>query len=70
MLSNGLIAVGTLVLGASGLLNSVFDAMSAFAVTLMVGIATVFAGFLVATTAPAAPAVGGASVTPLRARAG
>jgi len=53
-LSNGLIAVGTLILGASGLLNSVFDAMTAFAVALLVGITVIFAGFLVATTTPAA----------------
>lgn len=53
VLSNGLIAGGTLILGASGLLNSVFGAMSAFAVTLMVGITVIFAGFLVASTAPA-----------------
>lgn len=50
VLSNGLIAVGTLILGASGLFNSVFDAMSAFAVALLVGISVIFAGFLVATT--------------------
>ncbi len=46
--SNGLIALGTLVLGASGTLNSVFGAMTAFAVTLLVGISVIFAGFLVA----------------------
>jgi MFS family permease len=53
IISNGLIALGTVVLGASGLLNSVFDAMSAFALALMVGITIIFGGFLVATTAPA-----------------
>jgi hypothetical protein len=47
--SNALIALGTLILGASGTLNSVFGAMTAFAVTLLVGIAVIFAGFLVAT---------------------
>jgi hypothetical protein len=52
VLANGLIAAGTLVLGASGLLNSVVDAMTAFAVTLLVGIAILFAGFLVAASAP------------------
>ncbi|MDQ6615451.1 MAG: hypothetical protein M3083_12080, partial [Actinomycetota bacterium] len=46
--SNGLIALGTLVLGASGTLNSVFGAMTAFAVTLLLGISVIFAGFLVA----------------------
>ena len=47
--SNGLIAGGTLILGASGTLNSVFGAMTAFAVTLLIGIVVIFAGFLVAT---------------------
>lgn len=51
VVSNGLIATGTLILGASGLFNSVFDAMSAFAVTLLIGITVIFVGFLVATTA-------------------
>ncbi len=58
--SNGLIALGTLVLGASGTLNSVFGAMTAFAVTLLAGIVVIFAGFLVATSIggrPAAPAI-------------
>jgi hypothetical protein len=50
--ANVLIATGTLVLGAGGLFNSVLDAMEAFAVTLLVGIALVFAGFLVATSSP------------------
>ena len=54
LLSNGLIAIGTLVLGASGLFNSVFDAMSAFAIALLAGITLIFAGFLAA-TAPASP---------------
>jgi len=70
VVSNGLIIAGTLVLGASGLFNSVLDAMTAFAVALMVGIALVFAGFLVATAATPPAASGGASVTPLRARTG
>jgi len=48
LLGNVLIAAGTAVLGASGLLNSVFDAMTGFAVTLVVGITVLFAGFLVA----------------------
>jgi hypothetical protein len=70
VLANVLIAGGTLVLGASGTLNSVLGAMSAFAVTLMVGITLVFAGYLVATARPPAPAARGAPVTRLRARAG
>jgi uncharacterized membrane protein YfcA len=52
VLSNGLIALGTLILGASGLLNSVVDAMTGFALTLLAGIVVLFAGFLVAVTAP------------------
>jgi hypothetical protein len=55
--ANGLIAAGTLILSAGGIFNSVFDAMTAFAVTLVAGIAVIYAGFLVA-SAPtgAAPA--------------
>jgi hypothetical protein len=45
---NVLIAGGTAILAASGLLNSVFDAMTGFAVTLVTGITVLFAGFLVA----------------------
>jgi hypothetical protein len=56
VVSNGLIALGTLVLGASGLFNSVLDAMTAFAVTLCIGIVVLFAGFLVATSVPEAGA--------------
>jgi len=59
IVSNALIAIGTLVLGASGLFNSVFDAMSAFAVSLLVGITVIFLGFLVATTATPAPRAAG-----------
>jgi len=70
LLANGLIAGGTLVLGASGTFNSVLGAMSAFAVTLMVGITLIFAGYLVATARTPAPEQAGASVTRLRARAG
>jgi hypothetical protein len=53
MWANVLIATGTLVTGASGLLNSVLGAMEAFAVTLVAGITIIFAGFLVAAAAPA-----------------
>jgi hypothetical protein len=49
--ANVLIASGTLVLGAGGLFNSVLDEMEAFAVTLLLGIALLFGGFLLATTA-------------------
>jgi hypothetical protein len=44
--ANVFIAVGTLVLSAGGLLNSVLDEMDAFALSLVVGIAIVFVGFL------------------------
>ena len=44
--SNVLIALGTIVLSASGLLNSVLGEMEAFSVTLLVGISVLFAGFL------------------------
>ena len=53
--SNGLIALGTLILGASGTLNSVFGAMTAFAVTLLVGIVVIFGGFMVATVDRSGP---------------
>jgi hypothetical protein len=44
--ANLLIAGGTLVLSAGGILNSVVDAMDAFALSLVVGISVIFAGFL------------------------
>ncbi len=44
--ANLLIASGTLVLGAGGVLNSVLDEMEGFAITLVVGITLLFAGFL------------------------
>lgn len=56
MWANVVIAAGTLVTGASGLLNSVLGAMAAFAVTLAVGITIIFAGFLMAAAATAAHA--------------
>lgn len=49
-LANLLIAAGTLVLSAGGLLNSVLDEMDAFAVSLVVGIAVIFGGFLLTAT--------------------
>jgi hypothetical protein len=51
-LANGLIAVGTLLLSAGGLLNSVADEMVSFAVTHAVGITVIFAGFLVTNPQP------------------
>ena len=71
--SNSLIAVGTLITGASGLLNSVVGQMTAFAVTLLAGITVIFAGFLVATSTPRrrplaaiAPGPGAAASPPSR----
>jgi hypothetical protein len=52
-LGNVLIAAGTLVLSASGTLNARLGAQTAFAVTLVIGISVLFAGFLVATSATA-----------------
>jgi hypothetical protein len=45
-LANVLIAAGTVVLGAGGVLNSVMDEMDGFAVSLVAGIVLLFAGFL------------------------
>lgn len=45
-LANTLIAAGTVVLGAGGILNSVLDEMDGFAVSLVVGISLLFGGFL------------------------
>jgi hypothetical protein len=50
---NALIALGTLVLGASGTLNGRLGAETAFSVTLVTGVVILFAGFLVATAASA-----------------
>ena len=48
--ANVLIALGTAVTGASGLLNSVMDEMTGFAVFLVAGIVIIFSGFLVASS--------------------
>jgi hypothetical protein len=48
--ANVVIAAGTLVLGASGLFNSVLGQMEAFAVTLALGVSILYAGFLLAVT--------------------
>ncbi|HEV3351802.1 MAG TPA: hypothetical protein VG076_02700 [Acidimicrobiales bacterium] len=67
MWANVVIAAGTLVLGASGLLNSVLGEMEAFAVTLAVGVSILYAGFLLAVTParrPAPPAVPAAAPSP------
>ena len=48
-LGNGLIVAGALVLSWGGLLNSILDEMTGFAVSLLVGISLIFAGAMVAT---------------------
>ena len=49
-LANVFIALGTLVLSAGGVLNSVVDEMDGFAISLVVGIAIIFVGFLLTNT--------------------
>jgi MFS family permease len=49
--SNLLIASGAGILAGSGILNSVFDEITGFVVSLALGITVLFAGFLVASTA-------------------
>jgi hypothetical protein len=61
--ANALIALGTLLLSAGGLLNSVADEMVSFAVMHAIGITVVFLGFLVA-SAPARPVGAGARSGP------
>ncbi|MDO8391464.1 MAG: hypothetical protein Q7V57_13365 [Actinomycetota bacterium] len=56
-LGNVLIAVGTLVLSASGTLAGRLGKDRAFAITLLVGIVVLFAGFLVASTHPRRPII-------------
>jgi hypothetical protein len=48
--ANAFIAVGTVILGAGGILNSVLDEMDGFAVSLVAGISVIFAGFLLTNT--------------------
>jgi hypothetical protein len=48
--ANALIAVGTVVLSAGGLFNSVVDEMDAFALSLVIGISIIFGGFLLTST--------------------
>ena len=62
--ANVLIALGTLVTGASGLLNSVLGEMEAFAVTLAVGITVIFGGFLLTLRSPTAGAARATSQVP------
>lgn len=51
-IANVTIALGTLVLSAGGLLNSVVDEMDGFAISLVVGIAIIFGGFLLTGSPP------------------
>jgi hypothetical protein len=53
--ANFVIAAGTLILSAGGILNSTVDAMDAFSVSLVVGIAVIFGGFLLAASPARAP---------------
>ena len=50
-----LIAVGTIILGLGGALNSVAEEMTAFALALAVGAAFLFTGFLLSTTPKTSP---------------
>ncbi len=55
------LALGTVVLGMSGLFNSVLNAMAAFSVTLMVGVVILFAGFVLSTAGGSTTTVLGAA---------
>jgi formate hydrogenlyase subunit 4 len=50
VVGNVLIALGTLVLGASGTVAGRIGAVRAFALSLVIGITVLFSGFLVATS--------------------
>jgi dihydroxyacid dehydratase/phosphogluconate dehydratase len=54
---NALIALGAATLAASGTMSGRLGADTAFAISLMLGIAILFAGFLVASTATQSPTV-------------
>ncbi|MBK9179699.1 MAG: hypothetical protein IPM45_09045 [Acidimicrobiales bacterium] len=62
-LGNVLIATGTITLSLSGTLNARLGEMTAFSVTLVVGVSILFAGFLLATSA-ARPATGPTATVP------
>ena len=51
---NAVIALGTVILSMSGLLNSALGQMKAFSVTLTIGITVLFVGFLITTSPRAA----------------
>jgi low affinity Fe/Cu permease len=50
-----LITVGTVVLSLSGSLNKRFGEMTAFAITLTIGVIVLFIGFFVSTIGPRKP---------------
>ncbi len=52
VVANVLIASGTIVLGAGGVLNSALGEMDGFAASLVIGIILLFGGFLTATATP------------------
>jgi hypothetical protein len=69
--ANSLIAAGTLVLSAGGLLQGVVGHDEAFALSLATGITVIYAGFLVASPKPrpaSAPGTRSVAVTAARAR--
>lgn len=68
VVGNLLIALGTAITGASGLLNSVADAMTAFSITLVIGVSVIFVGFLLATSATSASDAGASRPGPSAAR--
>lgn len=49
-IANVFIAIGTLILSAGGLLNSVVNEMDGFAISLVAGISVIFLGFLITTS--------------------
>lgn len=51
-LANVFIAIGTVILSAGGLLNSVVDEMDGFSISLVLGIAVIFVGFLATEAKP------------------
>jgi hypothetical protein len=68
VVGNLLIAAGTAITGASGLLNSIADAMTGFAITLVVGVTVIFVGFLVATAASEGSGAGASRPDPAATR--
>lgn len=68
-LANLFIALGTVVLSAGGVLNSVVDEMDGFAISLVVGISIIFIGFLITNAGSTAPVPPLPEPDPWRARA-